>query len=150
MVTEVLAASYETLITKDYGAKLLEEALPLITRPSPDLLTCGTWYVVLHPETQDLVLAAAVGPRRNRQNATRAAIHACGTLRHIQMGVARQGYLGSNLVRFDKHVESRHDAGSLFDSHGRHFCYESLRDSVPSTQSTTLRAHPIHCQLQVS
>ena len=68
MVTEVLAASYETLITKDYGAKLLEEALPLITRPSPDLLTCGTWYVVLHPETQDLVLAAAVGPRRNRQN----------------------------------------------------------------------------------
>lgn len=54
-VTELLMSSYETLLQKDYDAKILKEALPLITSPRPELLTCGTWYVVEHPSTGSLV-----------------------------------------------------------------------------------------------
>jgi GNAT superfamily N-acetyltransferase len=51
----LLQASYETLLQPDYSDSCLSNCLPLITVAQPQLLTCGTWYVVLHPETGQMV-----------------------------------------------------------------------------------------------
>lgn len=45
-VNKLLADSYGALLKNDYDAKLLEKALPLITRANDELLNCGTWYVI--------------------------------------------------------------------------------------------------------
>jgi GNAT superfamily N-acetyltransferase len=51
----LLQASYQTLLEPDYSDSCLSNCLPLITVAQPQLLTCGTWYVVLHPETGQMV-----------------------------------------------------------------------------------------------
>jgi GNAT superfamily N-acetyltransferase len=51
----LLQASYETLLQSDYSDSCLTNCLPLITVAQRQLLTCGTWYVVLHPETGQMV-----------------------------------------------------------------------------------------------
>jgi GNAT superfamily N-acetyltransferase len=53
--TKLLRASYENLLANDYEPDILKEALPIIARAQPSLLTSGTWYIVLHPETRDMV-----------------------------------------------------------------------------------------------
>ena len=45
----LLDYSYRDLLQADYDADLLETALPMITTARPELLTCGTWYVVEAP-----------------------------------------------------------------------------------------------------
>ncbi|EEC49665.1 predicted protein [Phaeodactylum tricornutum CCAP 1055/1] len=45
----LLKESYSSLLIRDYDPETLAKALPLITSPRPELLTCGTWYVVQHP-----------------------------------------------------------------------------------------------------
>ncbi len=54
-VGKLLAASYGTLLAPDYPAELLAEALPLITRPRAELLSCGSYYLA---DTGDGLLAA--------------------------------------------------------------------------------------------
>uniref|UniRef100_A0A7S1VTA9 N-acetyltransferase domain-containing protein n=1 Tax=Grammatophora oceanica TaxID=210454 RepID=A0A7S1VTA9_9STRA len=54
-VTALLTKSYETLLPQDYEQSLLDEALPLISKPRPDLLTCKTWYVVQDPTSNEIV-----------------------------------------------------------------------------------------------
>mmetsp|Transcript_4370 Transcript_4370/g.9016 ORF Transcript_4370/g.9016 Transcript_4370/m.9016 type:complete len:209 (+) Transcript_4370:1079-1705(+) len=54
-VNALLKASYEELLKADYEETILSNALPLITLAQEELLTCGTWYVVEHPETKQVV-----------------------------------------------------------------------------------------------
>lgn len=41
-VSRVLARSYRALLAEDYEPALLREALPLISRARPSLMSCGT------------------------------------------------------------------------------------------------------------
>ncbi|KAL3923595.1 MAG: hypothetical protein SGARI_006186 [Bacillariaceae sp.] len=52
-VDELLWKSYSHLLKADYDDAFLEKALPKITVARPELLTCGTWYVVEGPPDND-------------------------------------------------------------------------------------------------
>jgi ribosomal protein S18 acetylase RimI-like enzyme len=41
----LLVASYTKLLSSGYSSEILGRALPHITRPKPELLACGTYYV---------------------------------------------------------------------------------------------------------
>jgi GNAT superfamily N-acetyltransferase len=45
-VHQLLERSYSLLLRDSYDISVLNHALPLITVPQTELLTCGTWYVV--------------------------------------------------------------------------------------------------------
>lgn len=51
----LLRECYSTLLPTDYDSELLEIALPMIGSVRPELLSCGTWYVVEHPDTGEIV-----------------------------------------------------------------------------------------------
>ena len=38
-----------------YAPDVLQQALPTMTRARPELLSCPTWYVVVHPGTDEIV-----------------------------------------------------------------------------------------------
>jgi N-acetylglutamate synthase-like GNAT family acetyltransferase len=44
-VSEILAASYATLLAAHYAPDVLERALPFMNTANPKLLGCGTYYV---------------------------------------------------------------------------------------------------------
>lgn len=70
-VQELLQTSYSQLLAADYEADLLATALPLICQANPELLTCGTWYVVFHPTSHQLVGCGGwtgYSPMAQRQN----------------------------------------------------------------------------------
>jgi N-acetylglutamate synthase-like GNAT family acetyltransferase len=52
---KLLKESYSTMLPQDYDRDTLSKALPVFTAPHEDLLTCGTWYVVEHPTTNEMV-----------------------------------------------------------------------------------------------
>ena len=54
-IDALLYASYSKLFPMDYSADILDKALPIISKAKPDLLTCGTWYVVEDFSTRELV-----------------------------------------------------------------------------------------------
>lgn len=54
-IDALLKTCYETLLPKDYNADLMTKSLPLLTKARPELLTCGTWYLVEHPENGAIV-----------------------------------------------------------------------------------------------
>lgn len=54
-IAKLLNDSYATLLSQDYDTNLLQKALPDITKPKHELLTCGTWYIVLHPDSNQVV-----------------------------------------------------------------------------------------------
>jgi N-acetylglutamate synthase-like GNAT family acetyltransferase len=51
----LLMASYSSMFPQDYDHDTLSKALPVFTAPHEELLTCGTWYVVEHPTTNEMV-----------------------------------------------------------------------------------------------
>lgn len=51
----LLAASYPQLLPQDYDAKVLEDALPIITSAQDALLTSGTYFLAECAETDELV-----------------------------------------------------------------------------------------------
>ncbi len=51
----LLSRAYPILLRPDYDADLLERCLPFISRAQPDLVTCGTYYVI---EEKGQVIAA--------------------------------------------------------------------------------------------
>jgi hypothetical protein len=54
-VRKLLRRSYTTLLAADYQPETLEIALPMIAEPQIELLSCGTWYVVIHPCDKNIV-----------------------------------------------------------------------------------------------
>lgn len=54
-VTELLSHCYGTILAQDYSQEILAKALPIIAKANPELLTCGTWYIVQHPTSQQVV-----------------------------------------------------------------------------------------------
>lgn len=54
-VDALLARAYPRLLKADYPPSMLVMALPLISRAQPDLVTCGTYYLV---EEDDVLLGA--------------------------------------------------------------------------------------------
>jgi GNAT superfamily N-acetyltransferase len=52
---KLLSESYYTILPQNYDQDILSKALPSITTPRRELLTCGTWYVVEDPVTRDIV-----------------------------------------------------------------------------------------------
>jgi len=74
----LLKKSYEALLPADYSEETLNSTLSKITEARPQLLTCGTWYLVEHPETGDIV-GCGGWTQRSPQNDTTFAPH----LRHF-------------------------------------------------------------------
>ncbi|KAL7560344.1 hypothetical protein ACA910_020265 [Epithemia clementina (nom. ined.)] len=54
-VNEVLRTSYSEVMRPDYDEELLMKAVPHMSTARETLLTCGTWYVVEHPTTKQIV-----------------------------------------------------------------------------------------------
>ncbi|OWU86602.1 acetyltransferase [Oceanicola sp. 22II-s10i] len=44
-ISLLVARSYRALLAPDYDPGILRDALPLITRPNPSILGCGTYFV---------------------------------------------------------------------------------------------------------
>jgi N-acetylglutamate synthase-like GNAT family acetyltransferase len=49
-VSEILAASYSTLLAPYYAKDVLDRALPLMNKANPKLIGCGTYYVAEHSQ----------------------------------------------------------------------------------------------------
>ncbi|KAL9179185.1 hypothetical protein ACHAXT_008475 [Thalassiosira profunda] len=54
-VERCLAASYSELLCGDYSPEVLSQSLPAMTTARPELLACPTWYIALHPATEEVV-----------------------------------------------------------------------------------------------
>lgn len=92
-VDSLLAQSYPVLLKPDYPPSVLVTALPLISRAQPELVTSGTYYVVLDAQG---VLCAAGGwtmaaPGGGRPRAGLAHIrHVVTDHRRTRQGIGRQ------------------------------------------------------------
>lgn len=77
-VDAVLARSYPRLLKGDYAPSMLVMALPMISRAQPELVTCGTYFVV----EEDGVLRGAGGwtPAAPGQGGTTRGV---GHIRHV-------------------------------------------------------------------
>ena len=62
-VNKLLHKSFSTILPQYYTEEVLEGALPRMTTARKELLTCGTWYVALHPDTKDVVGCGGWTPR---------------------------------------------------------------------------------------
>ena len=82
--------SYKNLLAADYESDFLKIALPLITKGSEELLTCGTWYVTEHPDDGSLT---GCGGWTFRQPAKTSGGKAVPHLRHFgtRSDMARKG-----------------------------------------------------------
>ncbi|MBM1813840.1 GNAT family N-acetyltransferase [Pseudosulfitobacter pseudonitzschiae] len=84
-VTALLARSYPLLLARDYAPDELAPALPMMTRARPELLACGTYYVV---EDCDVVIGAG-GWTPDADDPTLAHIrHLATDPRELRAGVA--------------------------------------------------------------
>ena len=62
-VNKLLHKSFSTILPQYYTEEVLEGALPLVSTARNELLTCGTWYVALHPDTKAVVGCGGWTPR---------------------------------------------------------------------------------------
>lgn len=72
-VDALLARTYPKLLKADYPPSVLVTALPIISRARPELLVCGTYYVV----EEDGAIVGAGGWTRDRKRA------GVGHIRHV-------------------------------------------------------------------
>ena len=99
-VDALLKRSYPVLLKPDYPAEVLAQALPLMTNAQPDLLACGTFYVV---ECKGQIVAAG-GWTPDRKVATR------GHIRHV-MTDHRMPRTGLGRLVVSKCLETARAAG---------------------------------------
>lgn len=92
----LLLRSYSTLLPNDYSPEVLEVVLPIITKPSEELLTCGTWYLVEHPDEPSELIGCGGWTRRRPGRPRTAENDATVHLRHFatdpdwtRQGIAR-------------------------------------------------------------
>ncbi|MFK7744558.1 MAG: GNAT family N-acetyltransferase [Roseobacter sp.] len=86
-VDALLARSYPAQLKRDYPPSVLLTALPLIVRAQPDLLRCGTYYVVV----EDTDILGAGGWTPDRSIPTKGHIrHLVSDHRHLRRGIARR------------------------------------------------------------
>lgn len=86
VVDALLARSYPKLLKADYAPSVLVTALPIIARARPELLTCGTYYLV---EQAGEVLGAG-GWTPDRKESTLGHIrHVVTDDRALRRGVGR-------------------------------------------------------------
>jgi N-acetylglutamate synthase-like GNAT family acetyltransferase len=78
----LLKESYCKIFVQDYDRYTLSKALPVFTAPQEDLLTCGTWYVVEHPTTNEMV-GCGGWTLRPTGPASKLTENACPHLRHF-------------------------------------------------------------------
>jgi len=90
-VERCLSASYSELLQNDYPPEVLERTLPLMTTARSELLECPTWYVVVHPDTNEIV--GCGGWTRHAPNEPNNNDQLCPHLRHFATDprYARQG-----------------------------------------------------------
>jgi GNAT superfamily N-acetyltransferase len=79
---KLLKASYCAMLAPDYDLDILSKALPVFTAPQEVLLTCGTWYVVEHPTTNEMV-GCGGWTLRPTGPASKLTENACPHLRHF-------------------------------------------------------------------
>lgn len=86
-VDALLARTYPKLLKADYPPSVLVTALPVISRAQPDLLACGTYYVV---EEAGTILGAG-GWTRDRSDPSLGHIrHVVTDDRALRRGVGRR------------------------------------------------------------
>lgn len=71
VVDAVLSRAYPRLLKGDYPPSMLVMALPMISRAQPDLVACGTYYLI---EEDDVVVGAGGGPRRPQMTGQSPAV----------------------------------------------------------------------------
>lgn len=85
-VDALLARSYPKLLKADYPPSVLVTALPIISRAQPELMRCGTYYVV----EEGRRMLGAGGWTPDRKDATRGHIrHVVTDDRALRRGVGR-------------------------------------------------------------
>ena len=86
-VDALLARTYPRLLKADYPPSVLVTALPIISRARPELLVCGTYYVV----EEDGAIVGAGGWTRDRKRAGLGHIrHVVTDDRALRRGVGRE------------------------------------------------------------
>jgi len=87
-VDALLARSYPALLKDDYDPRLLEVALPLISRAQPELVTCGTYFCVF---VAGALVSAGGWTQASPSGDVRVG---CGHIRHVvtDPSATRQGY----------------------------------------------------------
>ena len=80
------------MLRKDYGDDFLDKALPGLSSARESLLTCGTWYVVHHPDTPDALVGCG-GWTLDQPAKTDGSLPSSPHLRHFAThpDVLRQG-----------------------------------------------------------
>lgn len=90
-IDELLSHSYSVLLKPHYASELLDKVLPDIGRVQPDLVTCGTYYVVV----LDGAVVGAGGwtfsapGGRDSQRRVANVRHVVTDHRHVRKGIAR-------------------------------------------------------------
>lgn len=85
-VDALLARTYPKLLKADYPASVLVTALPVISRAQPDLLACGTYYVV---EDAGVILGAGGWTRDRKDRSLGHIRHVVTDDRALRRGVGR-------------------------------------------------------------
>ncbi|APX10945.1 GNAT family N-acetyltransferase [Tateyamaria omphalii] len=86
-VDALLARSYPKLLKADYPPSVLVTALPIISRAQPELLVCGTYYVV---EEEGAVLGAGGWTPDRRVRGLGHVRHLVTDDRALRRGVGRR------------------------------------------------------------
>jgi len=127
-VDALLAASYPTLLKRDYPPSVLVTALPLISRARPELLRSGSYYMA---EDGDGRALAAGGWTRSAPQGG-AGLRQVGHVRHV---VTHPQMLRRGLARS---ILTRCLAEALADGVERMVC-QSTRTAVPFYTSMGFR-----------
>ncbi|KIC50824.1 GNAT family N-acetyltransferase [Tateyamaria sp. ANG-S1] len=85
-VDALLARTYPKLLKADYPPSVLVTALPIISRAQPDLLACGTYYVV---EEDNVVLGAGGWTPDRKETGVGHIRHVVTDDRALRRGVGR-------------------------------------------------------------
>ncbi|WP_299144510.1 GNAT family N-acetyltransferase [uncultured Tateyamaria sp.] len=86
-VDALLARTYPSLLKADYAPEILDHALPIISRARPELLTCGTYYVV---EEDGIVLGAGGWTPDTKTPELGHIRHVVTDMRALRRGVGRR------------------------------------------------------------
>ncbi len=105
-VAAVLTASYPALMSPAYDEAVLAAALPLMTRPNPALLDCGTYYLAV--TERDGVVGCGGWTRERPENS-----EVIGELAHIRHFGTHPAHIRRGIGRalFDRCAEVAAAAG---------------------------------------
>jgi GNAT superfamily N-acetyltransferase len=92
-INQLLKESYSDLLRQDYDDETLSIALPALTSARDELLTCGTWYVVHHPDDSSTLVGCGGWTKQQPKKSETSISSTVPHLRHFAThpSATRQG-----------------------------------------------------------